>query len=146
VLPPAATCAICARSLTDTGGKRLVCCAPCGIRRRTIQTTLGEFDARSYPARVLRLTDNYRDVIVWLTGRMWTDEAASRASASFQRGEQAWVCQRLPVGPSALRAERRLARRRWRITCPTMGPSSTPRTSWAMGRWCVPSVEPSIGT
>jgi hypothetical protein len=93
-LPPAATCAICARPLTDTGGKRVVCCASCGIRRRTIQATLGEFDPRSYPARVLRLTDNYRDVIVWLTGSMWTDEAANRAATSFQRGEQAWVCQR----------------------------------------------------
>jgi hypothetical protein len=93
VLHPAATCAICVRPLTDTGGKRLLCCALCGIRRTTIQTTLGGFGARAYPARLLRLTDNYRDVIVWLTGSMWTDEAASRAAASFQRGEQPWVCQ-----------------------------------------------------
>ena len=93
-LLPASSCAICERALAETGGKRLVAGIRFGIRRTTIPETLQQFGARAYPARVLRLTDNYRDVIIWLTGTMWTDEAASRAASSFQRGEHPWMCQR----------------------------------------------------
>jgi hypothetical protein len=94
VLRPAETCAICVRSLTDTGGKRLVAGATCGIRRMTTQLSLHDFPREWYPARVLRLTDRYRDVLIWFTGTVWTDSSARRAASHFQRGEQAWICQR----------------------------------------------------
>src|SRR3954465_6524971 len=94
LFPPATTCTICDRALTATGGRRLVAGVTFGIHRRTIEAKLNEFGASWFSARVLRLTDNYRDVIIWLTGKMWTDEAASRAARSFQRGEHPWMCQR----------------------------------------------------
>lgn len=89
---PAERCAVCNSTLEETGGKRLIATPTNVISLCTIQTTLGSV---RHSARTIRLTDNYRDVIVVISGEaLWTDEVAERIRVVSQEGLRPWFCQR----------------------------------------------------
>lgn len=89
---PAERCVICNLTIDEIGGKRLISTHRAAITLRTIQTRL---ESIRHPSRTIRLTDNYRDVIVILSGKsLCADEVAERIREMSQSGYRPWFCQR----------------------------------------------------
>ena len=90
--PPAPACITCGKPASETGGRRFMGTPRYGFFRLSINEKIG--NRTVFPARLVRLKENLRDVVVWLWGSRWTDEHAERVAQSFQRGESPWFCQR----------------------------------------------------
>lgn len=88
-------CAVCDRTLAETGGKRLVATASHAIRICNLDTPLGSLH---HPARTIRLRGDFRDVIVVLSGaRLWTHDAIVNVERIVYKGTRPWFCQRCAV-------------------------------------------------
>lgn len=104
---PYSRCAVCNRTLEETGGKRLVSTHTFSVSVCNPQTPIGNL---RHPARTIRLDGVFRDVIVAMFGpRLWTDESVTHIREAIQEGFRPWFCQRC--------AERDL--------CPTCGSPMT---------------------
>lgn len=89
---PAQRCVICNLTIEESGGKRLIATPRYGISLRTIHARLGSI---RHPSRTIRLTGNYRDLIVVISeSQLWSDEVVERIRQVTQLGFRAWACQR----------------------------------------------------
>lgn len=88
---PYACCVICSKSHEESGGICLVATPSHAIRVCAPGVPLGGVLTR----RTLRLTGDFRDVIVVMSGQqLWTDQVVRRVETACYAGDRPWFCQR----------------------------------------------------
>lgn len=89
---PHANCIVCDRPHVEVGGARLVADGTHCIRVCTPDDRIGNIAA---PAKIIRLSGDFRDVIVAMSGgRFWTEAVVDRVRDVCEAGTRPWFCQR----------------------------------------------------
>ncbi len=89
---PSERCAVCDKTIEETGGVRLVATGFLGLHICTPNVSLGNL---KHPTRTIRLRGDYRDVIVVFSGQhLWEDGIVKRVECTVYKGKRPWFCQR----------------------------------------------------